>query len=399
VSGSKITLDRAVELTRTGDLWLFRGRSGADRAIRGLTNAPVNHVGMAVVIDDLPPLLWHAELGRALPDVWSGTHHRGVQLHDLRAAVLQWGHRYGQRAWLRQLTAPAEAGDPERATGSPARSGNADAAGGPGPGSRDAPDGPVSRHMEDALLRTIARLDGTPFPSTTRLATRWLRGRLPTPFPSRAAPDRPVPGTGPSAPGSPGSDRPGTGPSGTGPSGTGPSGTGPSGTGPSGTGPSGSPSGTGQPGTGQSGGDPSGPDLPPSGLPGCDVPGCDVPGTDVPGSRLARLARSLPRPPRPRLPRPRRPRSTRLARPTRAHGAAAGLAEATGDEVGRGPAADLETAYCAEVVAVTYEEMGLLPRRRRPNWYDPGRFWSGDDLELAPGYRLGGEIAVVLPPV
>ena len=47
--------------------------------------------------------MWHAELGRSLPDLWSGTHQRGVQLHDLRDAVLQWGRRYGQRAWLRQL--------------------------------------------------------------------------------------------------------------------------------------------------------------------------------------------------------------------------------------------------------------------------------------------------------
>jgi hypothetical protein len=62
------------------------------------------------------------------------------------------------------------------------------------------------------------------------------------------------------------------------------------------------------------------------------------------------------------------------------------------------PGAGLETAYCAEVVAVTYEEMGLLPRRRRPNWYDPGRFWSGDDLGLIDGYRLGGEIEVLIPP-
>ena len=61
------------------------------------------------------------------------------------------------------------------------------------------------------------------------------------------------------------------------------------------------------------------------------------------------------------------------------------------------PAA-LETAYCAEVVAVTYEDMGLLPEHQRPNWYDPGRFWSGDDLELADGFRLGGEIEVALPP-
>ena len=33
--------------------------------------------------------------------------------------------------------------------------------------------------MEDAVLRTIARLDGTPFPSAARLASGWLRGRLP----------------------------------------------------------------------------------------------------------------------------------------------------------------------------------------------------------------------------
>ncbi|GAB3862968.1 hypothetical protein GCM10029963_70470 [Micromonospora andamanensis] len=66
-----------------------------------------------------------------------------------------------------------------------------------------------------------------------------------------------------------------------------------------------------------------------------------------------------------------------------------------------GPAArdlDLETAYCAEVVAVTYEAMGLLPAGRRPNWYDPGRFWSGDDLGLHGGARLGSEIEVRIPP-
>jgi hypothetical protein len=213
VPGAPITLDQACELVRTGDIWLFRGTSTADRAIRGLTNAPVNHVGMAIVVDDLPPLMWHAELGRALPDLWAGTRHRGVQLHDLRAAVLQWGHRYGQRAWLRQL------------------------------------EGPVGREHEDGALRAVARLDGTPFPSTARLAGRWLRGRLPGAL--------------------------------------------------------------------------------------------------------------------------RRRRS----------------------------AAGLETAYCAEVVAVTYQEMGLLPGDRSPDWYDPGRFWSGDDLDLAPGFRLGGEIAVTLPSV
>ena len=219
--GATLDLDAAAELTRTGDLWLFRGRSGADRAIQSLTNAPVNHVGMAVVLDDLPPLLWHAELGRALTDAWSGRHRRGVQLHDLRDAVLQWGRRYGQRGWLRQLSGPAE----------PA----------------------VTPEMEDALLRTIARLDGTPFPSTARLAGRWLRGRLP------------------------------------------------------------------------------------------------VVRRGEPGHRDV-------------------------------------------------PEGALESAYCAEVVAVTYEDMGLLPPDRRPHWYDPGRFWSGDGLTLRDGYALGREIAVTLPP-
>ena len=147
---ASISLDKAVDLARTGDVWLFRGRKMADRAIQVATNSPVNHVGMSVVIDDLPPLMWHAELGRSLPDLWAGSRHRGVQLHDLRDAVVVWGTRYGQRAWLRQL-------DPA-----------------------------VTGAMEDAVLRTIARLDGTPFPSSTRLATRWLRSRVPIPpIPSR----------------------------------------------------------------------------------------------------------------------------------------------------------------------------------------------------------------------
>jgi hypothetical protein len=205
---ASIGLDQALDVTRTGDVWLFRGRKIADRAIQMSTNSPVNHVGMSVVIDDLPPLMWHAELGRSLPDVWSGHHQRGVQLHDLRAAVQVWSTKYGQQAWLRQLEPPATAA------------------------------------MEDAVLRTVARLDGTPFPSTARLASRWLRGRVP--------------------------------------------------------------------------------DL------------------------------------------------------VRRHASEA----------------DLETAYCAEVVAVTYEAMGVLPGGRQAHWYDPGRFWSGDHLELSAGHRLGDEIAV-----
>ncbi len=208
---ASISLDEAADLTRTGDVWLFRGRTIADRAIQVATNSPVNHVGMSVVIEDLPPLMWHAELGRSLPDAWTGTRHRGVQLHDLRDAVSVWGRRYGQRAWLRQLD-PVATGD-----------------------------------MEDAVLRTVARLDGTPFPSTAQLASRWLLGRVP-----------------------------------------------------------------------------------------------------VPGSR----------------------------------------ASDTG----------LETAYCAQVLAETYQAMALLPASRRPGRYDPGSFWSGDNLDLTAGFRLGGEIAVHLPP-
>jgi hypothetical protein len=226
-AGPGVSLDEAAGLTRTGDLWLFRGRKPADRAIQVATNSPVNHVGMAVVLDDLPALLWHAELGRSLTDVWSGSRHRGVQLHDLRAAVTVWGERYGQQAWLRQLDPPA---------------------------------GPET---EDAVLRTIARLDGTPFPSSAGMASRWLRGRVP----SRA------------------------------------------------------------------------------GLPSLD--------------RLPSLAKLR-----------------GLSRPD---------AEAV-----------LETAYCAEVLAVTYQAMDLLDGRHQTSWYDPGRFWSGDDLRLAGGHRLGGEIPVTI---
>ncbi len=217
-----ISLDEAVELTRTGDVWVFRGRSVPDRAIQFTTNSPVNHVGMAVVLDDMPPLMWHAELGRSLPDMWTGSHQRGVQLHDLRDAVSVWANRYGQRAWLRQLEPPADTA------------------------------------MEEAALRIVARLDGTPFPSTAQLAWRWAGGRVPD---------------------------------------------------------------------------------------------------------LRRRRRSTP-------------------------------------PGGGVPVRDraLETAYCAEVVAVTYEAMGLLPAGLRPNWYDPGRFWSGDDLDLTGGAQLGAEIEVRIPP-
>ena len=52
--------------------------------------------------------------------------------------------------------------------------------------------------------------------------------------------------------------------------------------------------------------------------------------------------------------------------------------------------AGLETACCAEVLAVTYQDMGLLAGSRQLGWYDPGRLWSGDHLSLSAGFRLGG---------
>src|SRR3954449_8543140 len=116
-----LPLDDAVEIAATGDVWLFRGRTIADRAIQTVTNSPVNHVGMVVALDDLPPLLWHAELGRSLPDVWTGRRQRGVQLHMLADAVRVWGERYGQRAWTRRL------------------------------------EGEISREQEDRLMETIER--------------------------------------------------------------------------------------------------------------------------------------------------------------------------------------------------------------------------------------------------
>src|SRR5918994_4374099 len=137
-----VTLDEAVEAAVTGDIWLFRGTSLADRAIQTFTNSPVNHVGMAVAIDDLPPLLWHAELGRSLPDVWTGERQRGVQLHLLSDAVTNWRDRYGQRAWVRQL------------------------------------DGPIERHHEDRVMEVIDRYDGRPFPRMGGLVRQWVRARV-----------------------------------------------------------------------------------------------------------------------------------------------------------------------------------------------------------------------------
>jgi hypothetical protein len=197
-----LALDDAVATASTGDIWLFRGRSLPDVAIRTVTNSPVNHVGMVVAIDDLPPLLWHAELGRSLTDVWTGELQRGVQLHLLSEAVKTWNERYRQRAWVRQL------------------------------------EGAIERHHEDRLMETIERFDGRPFPTTPGLVRQWATARC------------------------------------------------------------------------------------------------------------------------------------------------------------RHRSSSLETVYCAELVATTYQHMGLLPRRRPASWYDPGRFWSGDRIQLVAPFALSREVAV-----
>ena len=98
---------------------------------------------MVVALDDLPPLLWHAELGRSLPDVWTGKRQRGVQLHLLADAVRTWPSRYAQRAWVRQLEG-----------------------------------GTIERHHEDRLMQVIERFDGRPFPTTPGLVRQWLTGRV-----------------------------------------------------------------------------------------------------------------------------------------------------------------------------------------------------------------------------
>jgi hypothetical protein len=204
VTQSALPFDEAVSTAATGDLWLFRGRSVADRAIQAITNSPVNHVGMAVALEDMPPLLWHAELGRSLPDAWTGQRQRGVQLHKLADAVRTWDKKYGQRAWMRRLEG-----------------------------------GTLTREHEDRLIETIDRYSGKPFPTTPGLMRSWATGRV------------------------------------------------------------------------------------------------------------------------------------------------------------RKREVTAETMFCAELVAVTMQNMGLLPDKRPISWYDPGKFWSGDDLALVEPFRLTDEIAVL----
>ena len=50
--------------------------------------------------------------------------------------------------------------------------------------------------------------------------------------------------------------------------------------------------------------------------------------------------------------------------------------------------------FCAELIATTYQRMGLLGHTKPPNWYDPGRFWSGDRILLGDGFSLSQETAI-----
>jgi hypothetical protein len=59
----------------------------------------------------------------------------------------------------------------------------------------------------------------------------------------------------------------------------------------------------------------------------------------------------------------------------------------------------VETAFCADVLARTYQSMGVLGAERPSAFYDPGSFWSGDDLQLQPDWSLGPEIDVLLDEV
>ena len=55
-----------------------------------------------------------------------------------------------------------------------------------------------------------------------------------------------------------------------------------------------------------------------------------------------------------------------------------------------------DTIFCAELVATTYTAMGLLAKDRPMNGYDPGSFWSGNDLPLVDA-QLSDEIRVEVP--
>ena len=85
MNGATLTLDDAVAAASTGDIWLFRGRALADVAIRAVTNSPVNHVGMVVALDDLPPLAVARRGGRERRrDMWEVRVERGGGVGGVR---------------------------------------------------------------------------------------------------------------------------------------------------------------------------------------------------------------------------------------------------------------------------------------------------------------------------
>ena len=75
---------------RYGTSGCFAAGAHRRRDPGGSPHSPVNHVGMVVALDDLPPLLWHAELGRSATRCLDREAQRGVQLQPLGEAVRTW---------------------------------------------------------------------------------------------------------------------------------------------------------------------------------------------------------------------------------------------------------------------------------------------------------------------
>ena len=110
-----------------------------DRLARPLAEAGLQRVNIS--IDTLDPDRFKklTRWGR-VEDVWAGKRQRGVQLHHLREAVDRWRDVYGQRAWLRQLSA-----------------------------------GEITREHEDRLMEAIGRYNGRAFPKPTTLLRQFAR--------------------------------------------------------------------------------------------------------------------------------------------------------------------------------------------------------------------------------
>jgi len=64
-----------------------------------------------------------------------------------------------------------------------------------------------------------------------------------------------------------------------------------------------------------------------------------------------------------------------------------------------GPAASRGSAQrrhvtCLRLALHLGEPRVQLPKRRPASWYDPGRFWSGDRIDLVPPFALAGKVAL-----